>query len=73
MVPKEFQPVPKDGEVAEFNLWSVDHVLEKIGKDEFMPECAVVTIDFLIRHGFIHQENEKSFIEIVSRIHKTIY
>jgi isopentenyldiphosphate isomerase len=49
-----FEPRRNDGEVAGFELLPVDQVAEIVRETEqFKPNCNLVIIDFLIRHGFI--------------------
>ncbi len=55
----EVVPKPRDGEVKEFYLWDVDTVKAAMLRGEFKTNCAVVLIDFFIRHGIITQENEE--------------
>lgn len=40
---------PNDGEAESFTLMPVQEVVERILKDEFKPNCALVLIDFFIR------------------------
>jgi 8-oxo-dGTP pyrophosphatase MutT (NUDIX family) len=63
---------PNDEEVEAFHLLGVDEVLEALGKAEFKPNCAVVMIEFLIRHGYITRENERHYAEIVQRCHRRL-
>ena len=50
----DFRPVNADGEVDEFYLWPMDRVIEVVrDSDDFEFDCALVVIDFLVRHGFI--------------------
>ena len=72
-VSTDFAPVCVDGEVAEFKLWGVEEVVRRIAIEEFQPESAVVTIDFLIRHGFITAENEPNYLEIVSGMRRQLF
>ncbi|KAF8321469.1 NUDIX hydrolase domain-like protein [Cantharellus anzutake] len=60
---------PLDGEVERFELLSVDDVLDKLRKGLFPPTCALVFIDFFIRHGHITPESEPNFVEILTRMH----
>jgi len=58
-LPPEFQPKPVDGEVAEFFLWSIPELLESMKADyhdPIKPNCCVVIIDFLQRHGYLNPE-----------------
>jgi len=57
-LPEGFVPENNDGEVDEFMLWPLDKVAESIASDggEWKPNCCLVAIDFMIRHGFITPE-----------------
>ncbi|CAK7903194.1 hypothetical protein CAAN1_07S06282 [[Candida] anglica] len=65
-------PHPVDGEAESFTLMDIDEVLERIQNNEFKPNCALITIDFLIRHGYITPEDDENYLEIVSRCHRRI-
>ncbi len=71
-VPEDTVLKPGDDEVEEFYLWSVDEVKEALKKGEFKPNCALVVLDFFVRHGIITCENEKDYIDIVSRLHRRL-
>lgn len=68
----DFIPKPCDGEVEEFLLWTVEEVQIALAEGRFKPNCAVVMLDFFIRHGFLSAENEEHYIEIISRIHRKL-
>ncbi|KAI0898679.1 NUDIX hydrolase domain-like protein [Annulohypoxylon nitens] len=70
--PEDFKPVAKDGEVAAFWLWSVDEVREKLAQGQFKPNCALILVDFFLRHGIIIPENEPDYEEIVRRLHRKL-
>lgn len=64
-LPESFSPVNTDGEVEEFYLWSVERVLETVrDTDHFKFNCALVVMDFLVRHGYIAADHE-DYSEIV--------
>lgn len=63
-------PVPVDHEAEDFQLMSYKDVIQNIMSGNFKPNCALIIIDFLIRHGYITSENEPEYIEIVSRLHR---
>lgn len=65
-------PKPGDNEVESFQLWTVDEVKIALSSDEFKPNCAVVLLDFFIRHGILTAENEPDYLEIASRIHRKL-
>lgn len=67
-LPFDFTPKPCDGEVESFELQSMEWVLEKVlegGSKGYKPNCNLVVIDFLIRHGFICGDTPQ-FLDIVS-------
>ncbi|XP_053551348.1 uncharacterized protein LOC128642603 [Bombina bombina] len=68
-VPETFQPSVGDGEVQEFYLWPLEKVIEAIAEDDFKPNCALVVLDFLIRHGYIQPDKEKFYTEFVENLH----
>jgi len=59
-----------DDEVEGFYLWTVDKIKHALANREFKPNCALVMLDFFIRHGILTGENEMDYIEIVSRLHR---
>ena len=61
----EFVPKINDDEVESFELLSLNQVAELIKNDEFTPEAALVSIDFLIRFGFITVLNEELYEELI--------
>jgi len=65
-------PKPNDSEVQEFYLWDVEEVQEHMAKGEFKPNCALVMLDFFIRHGILTPENERDYDEIKNRIHRKL-
>ena len=53
-LPEDFSPVNTDGEVEAFYLWPIEQVMERVrDSDEFKFNCALVIIDFLVRHGYL--------------------
>lgn len=69
-LPADVVPKPGDDEVEEFYLWTIEQVMEGLRKAEFKPNCALIMIDFFIRHGVLTQENERDYVEIVARAHR---
>ena len=63
-------PKPNDEEVEEFYLWTVEEVTKALAEGQFKPNCAMVLLDFFVRHGILTAENEKDYAEIVSRLHR---
>jgi len=53
-LPATFSPQCIDGEVGEFYLWPLEEVARVVREtDEFKPNCNLVVIDFMLRHGLI--------------------
>ncbi|KAF2143721.1 uncharacterized protein K452DRAFT_325658 [Aplosporella prunicola CBS 121167] len=69
-LPDDVIPKPNDNEVEGFALLSLEEVRANLRRGEFKPNCAVVTLDFLIRHGILTPENEPDYLEICSRLHR---
>ena len=50
----DFVPENRDGEVENFELWPVERAMEVVAKtSDFKFNCALVLIDFFVRHGLI--------------------
>lgn len=71
-LPEDVILKPGDDEVEKFYLWSVQEVKEAMGKGEYKANCALVVLDFFIRHGILTTEKDKDYIEIVSRLHRRL-
>lgn len=71
-LPADIIPKPNDSEVQEFYLWDVEEVQEHMARGEFKPNCALIMLDFFIRHGILTPENERDYDEINGRIHRKL-
>ncbi|XP_072506819.1 uncharacterized protein [Notamacropus eugenii] len=71
-VPEDFTPQVGDGEAQEFYLWPLDKVREAVASDSFKPNCALVVVDFLLRHGLLHPDQEPLYPELVAAMHQTL-
>ncbi|CAI0625947.1 unnamed protein product [Linum tenue] len=57
-LPESFVPKNQDGEVEGFNLMPVGSVAHIVRRTHFYkPNCSLVVIDFLFRHGYICPES----------------
>ncbi|KAF6172921.1 hypothetical protein GIB67_035475 [Kingdonia uniflora] len=57
-LPDDFIPINQDGEVESFKLIPVTHVVDIIrGTEFFKPNCSLVVMDFLFRHGYIKPDD----------------
>jgi hypothetical protein len=55
-LPSDFRPMPVDGEVQEFFLYTIDQLLGSMAPDcpdPIKPNCYSVVVDFLLRHGYL--------------------
>lgn len=71
-LPEIMIPKPKDDEVSEFYLWSIEEVMQAMLRQEFKPNSNLVMIDFFIRHGIVTQKNEDNYIEIATRLRRRL-
>ena len=71
-MPLDVIPTPGDEEVEEFVLMEVGEVMERMLAGEFKPNVCPIMIDFLMRHGVITPENEPYYVEIGTRLHRTL-
>lgn len=65
-------PTPNDGEVDSFNLLTLQETIDALLNDEFKPNCALIMVDFLIRHGYINVDNEPNYLQLSARIHRML-
>eukprot|EP01041_Mallomonas_annulata_P008817 gene8817-18248_t len=69
-LPPDFTPTPVDGEVESFQLRDLSWVLDRIvegGPKGYKPNCNLVVLDFLVRHGVISPEAPR-YLELVSSL-----
>ncbi|UKZ82164.1 hypothetical protein TrVFT333_009948 [Trichoderma virens FT-333] len=71
-LPVDVVPRPKDGEVEEFLLCDVDEIKRDLRAGKFKPNCALVMIDFFIRHGILTEANEPDLAAIKARMHRDL-
>jgi 8-oxo-dGTP pyrophosphatase MutT (NUDIX family) len=67
-LPLDFVPRNKDGEAESFHLMSVDQVKGAVIRDDFKPNSALVTIHFLIRHGFISPDKDENYFYLLENM-----
>ncbi len=69
-LPAEFTPVNTDGEVEDFHLWDMERLIATVrDTDSFKFNCALVVIDFLIRHGLISPDHP-DYVDILKGLHR---
>ncbi|KDN38779.1 hypothetical protein K437DRAFT_251083 [Tilletiaria anomala UBC 951] len=69
LLPSKVIPAPVDGEAEYFTLMSFEEAMQRMRNFEFKPNCALVLIDFYIRHGLITPDNEPDYLQILTLIH----
>ncbi|MBB42254.1 MAG: DUF4743 domain-containing protein [Rhodospirillaceae bacterium] len=68
-VPKGFVPKPRDGEMSSFELIPVEMVMQICSEtQEFKFNCALVNIDFFIRHGLLSPMHP-DYLKLVRGMH----
>ncbi len=64
-LPADLIPCCTDGEVAGFERWPVERVMEAVRTtNDFKLNCNLVIIDFLLRHGFIDPD-DPDYVELI--------
>ncbi|OSQ40856.1 NUDIX hydrolase [Thalassospira mesophila] len=72
-LPADFTPRPVDGEVSHFELRPLADVAEMVRTGfDFKFNCALVIIDFLVRHGVITPDTEPDYAELTIGLHRDI-
>lgn len=71
-LPDDVIPKPGDGEAESIELFGIKEIQDALRKGAFTPANGCIVIDFFIRHGVITFENEKDYIEITSRLHRSL-
>ena len=71
-LPEDVIPQPGDNEAVDFQLLPVGEVQAAMAAGKFKPNCAMLLVDFFVRHGVITAENEPNYLEIVSRLHRRL-
>jgi 8-oxo-dGTP pyrophosphatase MutT (NUDIX family) len=65
------RPRPNDDEVESFTLMTEREALDAVLAGQFKPNCALVLLHFLIRHGRITAESDTRFLELNQRLHRS--
>jgi len=69
-LPADFQPRNEDGEVAAFQLWSMDELEHSLRTaDDFMYDAMLVKLDLLLRHGRLTPD-DPDYLSIVANLRR---
>ncbi|CAL1539909.1 unnamed protein product [Lymnaea stagnalis] len=68
-LPNDFRPVNADGEVASFQLFTMNEVKNLIVEENFKPNCAAICLEFLIRHGLLDADADPNVSLYVEQLH----
>lgn len=71
-LPQDFRPAVGDGEVQDFYLLPISEVQQLLVTEDFKPNSAMVVLDFLIRHSFIHPDTEPLYQDFVAGLHQQL-
>ncbi|XP_045207182.1 uncharacterized protein LOC123559431 [Mercenaria mercenaria] len=71
-VSPDFIPKNADGEMQNFQLYTIEELQNLIIAGEFKPNCALVIVDFLIRHGYVTPDDEPNYCYIIQRMHMAL-
>lgn len=71
LLPESVIPQPKDGEVEEFKLCDVEEIQRDLAAGKYKTNCAVVLLDFFIRHGIL-TERDPDYQAIKQRTHRVL-
>ncbi|WWD22331.1 hypothetical protein CI109_106822 [Kwoniella shandongensis] len=70
--PEYVKPAPHDDEVESFALMTIPELVEALHGHDMKPNCGLVYVDFLVRHGFVTPETEPNFMEISWKMHRKL-
>jgi hypothetical protein len=71
-LPADFQPRNEDGEVAEFQLWSLGRLEENLrNADDFMFDAALAKLDLLVRFGVIGP-GDPDYLDIIAQLRRPV-
>lgn len=70
VLPADFQPRNEDGEVSEFQLWSMERLEENLrSADDFMFDAALAKLDLLVRLGAIGPD-DPDYLDLVAQLRR---
>ena len=69
-LPADFVPANRDGEIGRFDVLPAEEVLAMLREsDDFKPNCALVVIDFMVRHGLLRPD-EPDYLAVLAGLRR---
>ncbi|WP_162917569.1 DUF4743 domain-containing protein [Dongia deserti] len=69
-LPADFQPRNDDGEVSEFQLWSMKRLEENLrNADDFMFDAALAKLDLLVRFGIVGPD-DPDYLDLIAELRR---
>jgi Domain of unknown function (DUF4743) len=69
-LPADFQPRNDDGEVSEFQLWSMEQLEESLrSADDFMFDAGLAKLDLLVRFGIVGPE-DPGYLDLIAQLRR---
>ncbi|KAJ1977042.1 hypothetical protein H4R35_002451 [Dimargaris xerosporica] len=72
LLPADYPLQPNDGEAESFTLMTMDQVKEQLLAGSFKPNCALVALDFLVRHAVLCPDTEPQYLDLLTCMHRTL-
>ncbi|XP_035228952.1 nudix hydrolase 24, chloroplastic-like isoform X2 [Stegodyphus dumicola] len=72
-LPVDFVPINSDNEVESFHLYSIEELKKVIVTDDFKLTSSLVTLDFLVRHGYLNCDEEPNYIKLLETCHSPLH
>lgn len=72
-LPESFQPKVGDNEVEQFYLMTIDEAKEALIRDDFKPNSALITLNFMYRKGLINPDNDQNYLYVLEKMHAPGY
>ncbi|KAL1604895.1 hypothetical protein SLS60_004435 [Paraconiothyrium brasiliense] len=68
----DVKPTPFDNEASTISLYSLGEIKKALDDGEFTPANACLILDFFIRHGLVTYESEVNYVQIISRLRRSL-
>ncbi|KAJ1968817.1 hypothetical protein H4R34_006227 [Dimargaris verticillata] len=72
LLPADYPLQPNDGEVESFTLMTMDQVKAQMLAGNFKPNCALVALDFLVRHAELSLDTESRYLDLLACMHRAL-